>query len=546
MGIINAIMGKLRSEARRVRRFFRRAFASILNRDDILHWPRVYTTEWHAWLQRLGVQHLPRLTPGQIESGYLKIIARYENVPEDRALFPLGILRWGCQPYLGFLILHAMADGSISLDDIAGFHEAITSMKSQSHPMGITYLNQPDWQGRFPRALREDQSWKDLLGWVGSNYGIRNIDFSVRPNLLEGIQQADVQVVGHFGYPSGLEVATRAVVSALESAGMCVGMRQISAHPKDPPHAMAYRALIEARQTIVVMSPEPYFADWARRAGVCLPGNHKTIAIWYWELSEVPSHWKELAQHAAEIWAPTRFIQQALGRVVNVPVVPMLPAVTLISFDRLPRANFQIPEKGFVFLFIFDLASVMERKNPLGLIRAFKRAFAPSEDVILVLKVTRSQQYPAEMERIRTEAMDPRILLIQEDMPRKKLLALMSLCDAYVSLHRSEGFGLTMAEAMLMGKPVIATAYSGNMDFMDAKTALLVPYKRVALEEDHPPYRKGDHWAEPDLEAAALFMRRLWQDPLEAKALGEAGRKLVSVLLSPEEAGRRMVERLRG
>ena len=546
MGIINVVHGKLRLAARGVRRVFRRTFAAILNQDDILHWPRVYTTEWQTWLKRLGVQKPPSLSNEQIEAGFHKVLARYENVPDDRALYPLGLTNEGCQPYLGFLILHAIADGSITLEDVVGFHEAIRAKDMHAYQIGISYLNQPAWQQRFPKAMQEDSSWSGLLDWLALEYRLPGYSSNKvpRPEWAEINQAAAVEVVGHFGYPSGLEVAARAVVKSLEACGITVGRRQISASPKDPPREMKYRSLMKSDKSIVVMSPEPYFANWPQRAGVHLPEGHRTKAVWYWELEEVPLHWRELARQAHEIWAPTTFIQHALARVVAVPVVSMLPAVTLSDFNILDRNHFGLARVGFFFLFIFDLASIMERKNPLGLIRAFKKAFPNKEDACLVLKITRAEKYPADMNRIRAEADDPRIILIQEDMPREKLLALMNLCDVYVSLHRSEGFGLTMAEAMLLGKPVIATAYSGNMDFMDEKTALLVPYKRVELEQDYPPYHRGNHWAQPDEAAAATFMRRLWQNPDEARALGDAGRQKASVLLSLEEAGRRMMNRL--
>ena len=546
MGIINVVHGKLRLAARWVRRVFRRTFAAILNQDDILHWPRVYTTEWQTWLKRLGVQKPLSLSTEQIEAGFHKVLARYENVPDDRALYPLGLTNEGCQPYLGFLILHAIADGSITLEDVVGFHEAIRAKDMHAYQIGISYLNQPAWQQRFPKAMQEDSSWSGLLIWLAREYRLPGSFTSKvpRPEWAEINQAAGVEVVGHFGYPSGLEVAARAVVKSLEACGITVGRRQISASPKDPPREMKYRSLMKSDKSIVVMSPEPYFANWAQRAGVHVPMGHSMRAVWYWELEEVPLHWRELARQAHEIWAPTTFIQHALARVVAVPVVSMLPAVTLSDFNTLDRNHFGLARVGFFFLFIFDLASIMERKNPLGLIRAFKKAFPNKEDACLVLKITRAEKYPADMNRIRAEADDPRIILIQEDMPREKLLALMNLCDVYVSLHRSEGFGLTMAEAMLLGKPVIATAYSGNMDFMDEKTALLVPYKRVELDQNYPPYHRGNHWAQPDEAAAATFMRRLWQNPDEARALGNAGRQKASVLLSLEEAGRRMMSRL--
>jgi glycosyltransferase involved in cell wall biosynthesis len=129
-------------------------------------------------------------------------------------------------------------------------------------------------------------------------------------------------------------------------------------------------------------------------------------------------------------------------------------------------------------------------------------------------------------------------------MPRPDVAALLASCDAYVSLHRSEGFGFTMAEAMLLGKPTVATAYSGNLDFMTAENSFLVNYERVALEKDYPPYPKGAVWAQPAEEHAAVLMRRVFADRAEAAVVAARGRETVARVLSHEAAARRMTTRL--
>jgi glycosyltransferase involved in cell wall biosynthesis len=127
---------------------------------------------------------------------------------------------------------------------------------------------------------------------------------------------------------------------------------------------------------------------------------------------------------------------------------------------------------------------------------------------------------------------------------REEVLSLIELSDCYVSLHRSEGFGLTLAEAMALGKPVIATAHSANTDFMNVGNSLLVRYQLVRLERDLPPYPRGSVWADPDVEHAAELMRTVYQDPDRARRLGERGRDEVMAYLSPQAAGARMAERL--
>jgi glycosyltransferase involved in cell wall biosynthesis len=245
-----------------------------------------------------------------------------------------------------------------------------------------------------------------------------------------------------------------------------------------------------------------------------------------------------------ELWAPTTHIQKALTKVVSIPVIPMLPAITLPSFTPLSRKELGLNEDEFIFLFVFDLASIMERKNPLGLIRAFKLAFASMPKIKLVLKVSRAKNYPEEIKLLREAIEGANIYLDISDMAREKVTALMNSCDCYVSLHRAEGLGLTIAEAMLLGKPVIATAYSGNLDFMDDNTSLLIKYDRVELDQDYLPYQKGWHWAAPDEKDAAEKMRWVYENHASAKLLGEAAKLKLNDLLSPKRAGERMIARL--
>src|SRR5262249_47183438 len=200
----------------------------------------------------------------------------------------------------------------------------------------------------------------------------------------------------------------------------------------------------------------------------------------------------------------------------------------------------------FTFLFVFDMNSVLERKNPLGLISAFRSAFGASTDVQLVIKVSRGQANPHDLARLKAACagVGPGVVLIDGVMPREEAFALVKCCDCYVSLHRSEGYGLTMAEAMFFGKPTIATAYSGNSDFMTDDTSRLIPYRLVPLERDYAVYRKGSLWAEPSLGDAADALRWVHEHPAEAGAMGERGREHVARVLSLEAYGQRIRARL--
>ncbi len=535
----------LRNFLRFIKRRIRRIFAKKLNHDDLIHWPQIDPIYdfviFKRWLHRLGVTaFLNESTP----ESFQKVIAIYENRPDLRALFPLGITPLGMKPFLGILILTEVNKNNLSLSDIISFFSQVVA--NPAPLLEITYLNQPDWQKLFPLALFDLLQWKQFLNFIQQTFSTEEdwINFAPLPTGYHKPATQGVNVLGHFGYPSGLQVAAQAVVDAFSNANYQVLSRQVPASPNDNFKTQNLRSLLLQQNTIIVMAPEPLFHDCFNRAGVYSFPNSKIYAIWYWELEEAPYHWRDLAIGLTEIWAPTQHIQHALMKVVSVPVVPMLPAITLPSFSPLSRKELNLPENDFLFLFVFDLASIMERKNPLGLIRAFKSAFTNQQNTRLILKINRASQYPNDMAILRNAIAGLAITIIDAAMEKEEVAALMNACDCYVSLHRSEGLGLTIAEAMLLGKPVIATNYSGNTDYMDIETSLLVKYKRVALEEDYPPYCKGWHWAQPDEQDAADKMRWVFENQPDAKIMGHRAKLKLEKLLSPLQAAQRMIQRI--
>ena len=274
----------------------------------------------------------------------------------------------------------------------------------------------------------------------------------------------------------------------------------------------------------------------------------RNIGYWNWELSTFPGEWEIAFSLFDEVWAPSRFTRDAIAAASPVPVrcIPFPVTVPAAPPPWIDRSRFGLPDDVFLFLFAFDLHSFLERKNPLGLIRAFERAFGDRDDVGLVLKAMHAED--ADEGRQLREACAGRknIHLLHQVYSRRETLALMALCDAYASLHRSEGFGLTIAEAMALGKPVVATAYSANVDFMTETNSRPVRWRLIEIDRDHGPYRKGMTWADPDLDHAAEEMRRLVEDPDLARRLGAAARADVARQLSPAAVGAQILSALTG
>jgi len=268
------------------------------------------------------------------------------------------------------------------------------------------------------------------------------------------------------------------------------------------------------------------------------------IGYWAWELEEFPDKWSSAFRQFNEIWTPSGFCQTSIARKSPVPVVRIPHAIHIEKITEVSRDSISVESGEFVFLGIFDLLSVLERKNPIGMLKAFRLAFAGAPGYRLVLKINHGSEKPAEMDRIRRAADGLPVTIIDQTMDRDRVNGLIQMADCLVSLHRSEGFGLTIAEAMYLGKPVITTAYSGNMDFTTPANSFLVDYDLVNVPEGCEPYDPASRWAEPRLEHAAELMQLVANDQSENARRSIAARTEIRERFSPEAIGRLMVERL--
>jgi glycosyltransferase involved in cell wall biosynthesis len=225
----------------------------------------------------------------------------------------------------------------------------------------------------------------------------------------------------------------------------------------------------------------------------------------------------------------------------------MIPPCIQMVYDRnLTRLDFNLPGDRFLFLCAYDVLSTQARKNPLGAIKAFKRAFTKNDPSVgLVLKINNARENPGEIKQLHDELQGySNCYFIEDGLERLKFNALINLVDAYISLHRSEGFGLIPAEAMSLGKPVIMTRWSGNLDLMTTDNSCGVDYKLIQVEEKTGPYLTGQIWAEPDIDHAAFFMKKLRSDRQYYSHISKHAIKFIRDHFSPEVIGQQIEDRM--
>lgn len=344
-----------------------------------------------------------------------------------------------------------------------------------------------------------------------------------------------VTVAGYFGAPTGLGEGARRLADMLEAAGAEVVRADLTGPlrqgPKGPPPRVP-----EGPGTLLMHVNGPMLPWGMFALGRRAVAGKRVIGFWNWELPVLPADWGRGYRFVHGIWASSRFVAGAVARPGGGPPVAVVP-YPVPDPDPAPlgRAAFGLPEGAFVALTVFDASSTPERKNPLAAIRAHAMAFGDRPDRLLVVKThSTATAGPAWREVAEAAAAQPNVRLLDQEMTRAELWALERAADLFVSLHRSEGVGLSLAEAMRLGRPVLATGWSGNMDFMDAGSAALVGYRLVPAADARGVYSvPGAVWAEPDLGEAASWLRHLAEDPALRTGLAERGRDRVAGLTLP-------------
>ncbi|MEZ4224279.1 MAG: glycosyltransferase family 4 protein [Polyangiaceae bacterium] len=359
-----------------------------------------------------------------------------------------------------------------------------------------------------------------------------------------------VRYVGFLAEQSGYGEAARRHLLALARSGVPVRGSSVTLNDDGSPReclpSTAHREVRRltfrkgAYDTVVVHTPPPQFTALRDAA-------KKNIGVAAWETRDVPAGWSAELERMDEIWVPSRFCQKAFQRGTKRPVHVVPHPVD--TRPPGPRGLPEIPPDVFLFVSIMEWS---DRKNPDGLLRAFLEAFRGRRDVALLIKA--GLRFVPDPERIvryvrrLAGKRGPTIYLNFDDLSDGALVRLLRRADAYVSLHRAEGFGLTLAEAMACGVPVVATAYSGNLDFMDRESAFLVECRMVPVRQTWTRiawFDRGAEWAEPSLDAAVSALRECFDSPSRRGQIAESGQRRVASQLSSEAIGARMRALLR-
>lgn len=345
-----------------------------------------------------------------------------------------------------------------------------------------------------------------------------------------------VNVVGHVSGNLGLGVAARSTIARLLAWGHPVAVVDVDLGSTRSRHDLSYAALecggpCAHPLTLFHMNP-PEVVQFSGQWRPHVPLRYTNVCVPFWELPRLPAGWLPVLGAMDLVMAPSRFVRDAIGKdLPGLPVLMYPQAVALPEGVRAQRSRWGFAEGAVTFLVTFDPLSDIFRKNPSGAVEAFQRAFRSGENVALVIKLNASEQqvHPrTEQEILRLGAMassDRRIRIVAQNLAYADVLALYASADVLVSLHRAEGFGLHLMEAMTLGKPVIATRWSGNMDFMTAENSCLVGFELGPVRAVHPAYaaelgRPEQVWAEPDIDEAAAWMRRLAGDASLRSAVG--------------------------
>lgn len=416
----------------------------------------------------------------------------------------------------------------------------------------VGWTNTLAWLGRVTGAARwqrfrtQGRNRQLRISRIETAEGEPIYDFSHRmapyvPAFARRHRPLGLNVVGFLTADLGIGESARCMVRAADAVGLATALLPLKLNCRNRLGDETYsdRLRDDPVHPVNVFHVDPPVVQEIDLAhGPSLRSGRRNVAYWAWELPEFPDAWVYAFDYFHEVWCPSDFTRQAIMAKSPVPVLTLPHAVAFERPANVDAARFRIPADTYRFLFLFDLNSYSDRKNPEAVIEAFRRSGLAGQGAVLVIKVQNADGNPADFERLQARVADlPGTVLISETLSRADTYALEAACDSFVSLHRAEGFGLAVAECMYLGKPVIATDWSATAEYLNAGNGCPVRCEPRPLTQNIGPYAKGMTWAEPEIDHAAEWMQRLHGDRALGSRLGQAARETIESRFSPAVIG---------
>ena len=406
------------------------------------------------------------------------------------------------------------------------------------------YVNREDLKKAFPNIENYDKSRKEFINWVFHSikreYNMHDIFIDYKQELDEFIKCGfGVNLFGYFNLTIGMTAGAKRYLNILKLLGIPFSLVNIEAVSHAQNIARDYSGIKKwivkvpiYKLNIMVINADMFKQVYEMFSLEKYRNNQYIIAKWAWELQDY-FPFKDSFNYVDEVWFPTEFVVNTIKKHSTKPV-KKIPLVHIPDWKKILPTN-EVRKKigldinDFAFLFAFDFYSSFERKNPDGVIKAFIQAFPRTiKDVKLIIKSQHGYRFPDKLSYLKELSRnDERIIIIDQPMTQDEYASLLNSCDVFVSLHRSEGIGYNLIEAMLLAKPVIATAYGGNLEFCNSANSLLVDYVPTEIKEDFGPYKKGLMWAEPNIDKASEYMLNLYLDRKFTRELGLIGREYI-------------------
>lgn len=412
------------------------------------------------------------------------------------------------------------------------------------------WAERPDLQAAFPDldagSARPFLTWLRHDPWASAERradGVPPAPVPDRAGPPAGASGTGWSVLAYADAELGVGEAGRRLARAVRQAGLPTEVVGVGDHLSRRQHPVreALRTTPSYAHTVTCANGDQLERVW-HQAGVAEAGTPGArVGLWFWEVDVVPEAWRAAMDRLDQVWVTSALTRRALERLGGCPVelvrLPVLPRPA----TPWTRRQLGLPEDRTVLLCLYDFLSVLRRKNPLDVLTAYTRAVGPSDGAVLVLKSINGHHRPGDLAQVRAAAAGrPDVVVLDAYLGAGEVAGLVEHSDCVVSLHRAEGYGLNLADAMAVGTPVVATGWSGNLAFMDAASAFLVPCDEIAVGPGAAPYPETARWAQPDLDVAASLLRAVVDDPAAARARGLAGQRKVLAENSLEVVGARV------